>query len=48
MYVLQEIHLIVREYVFLLQDTLEAAAIDRVISRFVVYKDEPFILMFLK
>ncbi len=33
---------------FLLQDPVEAVAIDRVVSRLVVYKDTTFILMFLE
>jgi hypothetical protein len=44
---LQEIHLIIGKYVFLLQDLVETVAIDCVISRLVVYKDATFILIFL-
>jgi hypothetical protein len=48
MHALQEIHLVVGKYVFLLQDAVEAVAFDRVIGRFVVYKDATFILMFIE
>ncbi len=47
MHALQETHFFIRKYVFLLQDPVEAVAIDRVIGRLVVYKDATFILMFL-
>ncbi len=33
---------------FLLQDPVETVAIDRVIGRFVVYKDATFILIFIE
>ncbi len=45
---LQEIHLVVRKYMFLLQDRVEAVAIDRVTSRFVVYEDAKLFLMFFE
>ena len=48
MHALQEIHLVVGKYVFLLQDPVEAVAIDRVIGRFVIYEDATFILMFIE
>jgi hypothetical protein len=48
MHALQEIHLVVGKYVFLLQDPVEAVAIDCVIGRFVVYEDATFILMFIE
>jgi hypothetical protein len=48
MHTLQEIHLIIGKYAFLLQDPVEAVAIDRVISRFVVYEGATFILMFIE
>jgi hypothetical protein len=47
-YALQEIHLVIRKYLFLLQDPVEAVAIDRVIGRFVVYEDATFTLPFLE
>ncbi len=48
MHALQEIHFVVGKYVFLLQDRVEAVAIDRVIGRFVVYENDTFILMFIE
>lgn len=48
MHALQEIHLVVGKYVFLLQDPVEAVAIDRVIGRFVVYENATFPLPFLE
>ncbi len=48
MHALQEIHLVVGKYVLLLQDSVEAVAIDRVIGRLVVYENAKFILMFLE
>ncbi len=48
MHALQEIHLVVGKYVFLLQDPVEAVAIDRVVGRFVVYEDATFTLPFLE
>jgi hypothetical protein len=47
-YILQEIHLFVGKYAFLLQDLVEAVVIDRAISRFVVYEEATFILIFLE
>jgi hypothetical protein len=46
MHIFQEIYLIIRKCMFLLQDSVEAVAIDDVISLFVVYEDATFILMF--
>jgi hypothetical protein len=40
---LNEIHLAVAKYMFLLQDPVEAVAIGRVLGRFVVYEDSRFI-----
>jgi hypothetical protein len=48
MHTLQEIHLVVGKYVFLLQDPVEAVAIDRVVGRLVVYENATFILMFIE
>jgi hypothetical protein len=48
MHALQEIHLIIGQYLILFQDPVEAVAIDRVISRFVVYKDATLTLLFLE
>ncbi len=39
MHALQEIHFVVGKYVFLFQNPVETVAIDRVIGRFVIYKD---------
>jgi hypothetical protein len=44
---LQEIHLVVGKYVFLLEDPVEAVAIDLFIGRFVIYEDTTFILKFI-
>jgi hypothetical protein len=48
MQTLQEIHLAIRKYMFILQDLVEAVAIDCVVGRFVVYENVTFILMFLE
>jgi hypothetical protein len=45
---LQEIHLVIGKYLFLLLDPVEAVAIDRFVGRFVVYEDATFILMFIE
>ncbi len=48
MHALQEIHLVNRNYMFILHNPVETVEVDRVIGRFVVYKDATFILMFLE
>jgi hypothetical protein len=48
MHALHEIHLVVGKYIFLLQDPVEAVAIDRVVGRLVVYEDATFSLPFLE
>jgi hypothetical protein len=47
-YALQEIHLVVGKYAFLLQDPVEAVAIDHAIGRLVVYERATFILLFIE
>jgi hypothetical protein len=44
---LQEIHFVVGKFTFLLQDQVEAVAIDRIIGGFIVCENAKFILMFL-
>jgi hypothetical protein len=41
-------HLVLGKFVFLLQDPVEAVAIDRVVGQLVVYEDASFVLMFLE
>jgi hypothetical protein len=48
MHFFQEIHLIIRKYLFILQDLVETVAIDRVIGRFLVCYDSKFILTLLE
>jgi len=48
MHALQEIHLIIGKYSLLLQDPVEAVAIDRVVSRLVVYKNATLTLLLLE
>ncbi len=48
MHALQEIHLVIGKYVFLLEDPVEAVVIDRAIGRLVVYENATFNLMFLE
>jgi hypothetical protein len=48
MHVLQEIHLVIGKYAFLLQDPVEAVAIDRVLGRLVVYENAAFTMPFLE
>jgi hypothetical protein len=48
MHALQEIHLVIGRYVFILQDPVEAVMIDDVVGQFLVYEDAIFILMFLE
>jgi hypothetical protein len=43
MHTLQEIHLVIGKYVFLLQDPVEMVAIDCVVGRLVVYEDVTFV-----
>ncbi len=43
---LQEIHLVVRKYVFFFHDPVETVEIDRVVGWLVVYKDPGFFLKF--
>jgi hypothetical protein len=48
MHALQKIQFVIGKYVFLLQDPVEAVAIDCVIDQFVVYEDATFILMIIE
>jgi hypothetical protein len=48
MHALQEIHLVVGKYLFLLQDPVEAVAIDCIVGRLVVYENATLILMFIE
>jgi hypothetical protein len=48
MHTLQKIHLVVRKYVFFLQDPVEAVTIDPVIGRLLVYEEATFVLVFLE
>jgi hypothetical protein len=48
MHAVQEIHLVIGKYAFLLQDPVEAVAIDCVVGRLVVHENATFILIFIE